>query len=156
MEKWVAASVLLLIWAISASMLAVYYRSEATRLNQRIAELTQGLEGEYVTVNLGIGIQGGEVTWHNGTRVKKGSTLLDVTLAVASVNYTEYPGMGAFVESINGVANSNPYYWMWWTWTDWGGWQEGPIAADRYVVMDGETLFWYYEDTSQSPLPTPP
>ncbi len=153
MRKWVAVSVLLLIWAVSASMLAIYYRSELATLNQRLSAST---EGEYVTVNLGIGVQGGDVTWYNGTRVKKGSTLLDVTAQVADVNYTVYPGMGAFVQAINGVVNSDPYYWMWWTWTNWGGWQEGPVAADRYVVADGETLFWYFEDTSQSPLPTPP
>ncbi len=155
MERWIAVSVLLMIWAVSASMLAIYYRSEITTLNQRLSA-TVGGESEYVTVNLGIGVQGGDVTWYNGTRVKRGSTLLDVTSQVADVNYTVYPGMGAFVQSINGVANSDPYYWMWWTWTDWGGWQEGPVAADRYVVADGETLFWYFEDASQSPLPTPP
>ena len=63
--------------------------------------------------------------------------------------------MGVLVESINGVKNEDPFYWMWWIWTDWGGWQEGPVAADKYVVSDKEVLLWYYEDTSQSPLPKP-
>jgi len=156
MKRWVAASALLLVWAISASMLAVYYRSSLIEANKRLGSSGGPGSTEYITVNLGIGVQGGEVTWHNGTRVMRGSTLLDVTSEVAEVNSTVYPGMGAFVQSINGIENRDPYYWMWWMWTEWGGWQEGPVAADRYVVADGETLLWYYEDTSQSPLPTPP
>ena len=154
MSRWVLISALALIWAISASMLAIYYYSTAESIKERIE--TQSASGEYIRVNLGIGLWNGTVVWHNGTLVPRGSTLLDVTVAVADVNYTEYPGMGAFVVSINGVENSDPYYWMWWVWTPWVGWQEGPVAADRYVVVDGETLFWYYEDTSQSPLPKPP
>lgn len=99
---------------------------------------------------------GRPTVWFNGTEAKMGTTLLDVTMLVVNVNYTMYPGMGAFVNSIEDIANSHPYYWMWWMWTTWGGWAEGPVACDRYVVGDNETLFWYYEDTSVSPLPKPP
>jgi hypothetical protein len=113
--------------------------------------------GTIIYVNLGINYGDGRPTvWFNGTKAKMGMTLLNVTMLVAKVNYTMYPGMGAFVNSIDGVSNSHPRYWMWWMWTTWGGWVEGPIACDRYVVGDGETLFWYYEDTSISPLPKPP
>jgi hypothetical protein len=84
-----------------------------------------------------------------------GATLLNLTEIVAKVNYTSWPSMGAFVNSIDDVENVHPYYWMWWIWTSYG-WMEGPIACDKYLVADNETLYWYYEDTSVSPLPTPP
>jgi hypothetical protein len=107
-------------------------------------------------VNLGINYGDVEPTaWFNKTTVEMGATLLDVTEAVAKVKVKHYPGMGAFVESINGVENRNPNFWMWWTYSSLS-WYEGPIAADRYIVAEGETLFWYYEDTSVSPLPIPP
>jgi len=41
-------------------------------------------------------------------------------------------------------------------WSSYSGWVEGPVACDKYVVADGETLYWYYENTTISPLPPPP
>ncbi len=139
---------LLLIWAISSSMLAVYSYYQ-------LKETKKALYRERIEVDLGIKFWNGTITWYNKTQVPAGSTLLDVTMLVAEVNYTTYPGMGVLVESINGVKNEHPFYWIWWIWTDWGGWQEGPVAADKYVVSDKEVLLWYYENTSQSPFPKP-
>lgn len=137
-------------WAISTSLTTGYYYF----LYDDLLVKTRGIT---IYVNLGINYGNESVTaWFNGTEVKMGDTLLDVTSLLATVNGTEYPGMGTLVDSINGVENSYPHYWMWWMWTSYGGWVEGPIACDRYIVGDDETLFWYYEDTSISPLPTPP
>lgn len=107
-------------------------------------------------MNLGINYGNGKGTvWFNGTSVAAGDTLLDVTKLVATVAGTEYSGVGTFVTSINGVESSHPKYWIWWMWTSYEGWVSGPIACDRYVVANGETLLWYYEDTSLTPLPKP-
>jgi len=149
-NKWAMATLVVICWAIAATFTAGYYYYQ-------YSDMLEKTRGTIIHVNLGINYGNGTPTlWFNGTEVKMGATLLDVTMLVSKVDYTVYPGMGALVNSINGVANSDPYYWMWWTWTTWGGWVEGPVAADRYVVEDGETLVWYYEDTSISPLPTPP
>ena len=139
-----------LCWAIITSFTTVHYYYQYSDLTKRMHRAT-------IYVNLGINY-GDETptTWFNRTEVTLGATLLDVTAKVATVNYTVYPGMGVLVTSINDVENSHPYYWMWWMWTEWGGWVEGPVAADRYVVANGETLFWYYENTSISPPPKPP
>ncbi|RLF43738.1 MAG: hypothetical protein DRN29_09615 [Thermoplasmata archaeon] len=148
MRKTYVAVVILMIWAISSSMFAIYSYHQ-------LKELKEALSEEIIEVNLGVKFWNGTIRWFNGTKVQAGSTLLDLTMEVAEVNYTIYPGMGAFVESIFGLKNKHPFYWMWWMWTDWGGWQEGPVAADKYVVSDKEVLLWYYEDTSISPLPKP-
>jgi len=139
-----------LCWAIITSFTTVHYYYQYSDLTKRMHRAT-------IYVNLGINY-GDETptTWFNRTEVTLGATLLDVTAKVATVNYTVYPGMGVLVTSINDVENSHPYYWMWWMWTEWGGWVEGPVAADRYVVANGETLFWYYENPSISPPPKPP
>ena len=149
-NKWAIASLVLLCWAAVTTSTTIYFYSQYNSLLAKVRGVT-------IHVNLGINYGDGRPTeWHNGTEVELGSTLLDVTMKVATVNYTIYPGMGAFVNSINGVENSPPFYWMWWMWTAWGGWVEGPVAADKYVVSDGETLCWYYENTTITPLPTPP
>ncbi|MEM1574639.1 MAG: DUF4430 domain-containing protein [Nitrososphaerota archaeon] len=146
-NKWAISTIILAISTIIASSLSIYYYYQ-------YSELLKKIQGTTIHVNLGIN-DGKTIKWFNGTAIKLGSSLLDLTMLVANVNYTIYPGMGAFVNSINGVENSHPYYWMWWMWTPYG-WMEGPVAADRYIVGDGETLYWYYENTSISPLPMPP
>lgn len=146
-NKWAIAILLLAISTIIASSMSIYYYYQ-------YSEILKKIQGTIIHVNLGIN-DGKSTKWFNGTAVKAGSSLLNVTMLVANVEYTIYPGMGVFVESINGVKNEHPYYWMWWTWTSYG-WFEGPVAADKYIVGDKETLFWYYENTSISPLPTPP
>lgn len=151
-NKWALTALVILCWAIVASFTTGYFYYQYTSM----LEKTRGLT---IHVNLGINYGNGKPTlWFNGTEVKMGETLLNVTMHVATVNYSVYPGMGCFVNSINNVSNnkSSSHYWMWWMWTKWGGWVEGPVAADKYVVGDGETLFWYYEDVSVKPLPKPP
>ncbi len=139
----------MLCWAIVATFSMGYYYYQ-------YKDYVERSRGEPIYINLGINYgDGGSTDWYNGTVGLKGMTLLDLTRIVAEVNSTVYPEMGAFINAVNGVENSHPYYWMWWTWTSYG-WFEGPVAADRYMVGDGETLFWYYEDASLSPLPEPP
>ncbi|MGQ9726498.1 MAG: hypothetical protein ACUVQL_05150 [Candidatus Bathycorpusculaceae bacterium] len=147
-NKWALASLTILCWAIAATFSTGYFYYQ-------YADLVSRTKGTSIHVNLGINYGNGTVKWFNNTEVKMGITLLNLTEIVAKVNYTLWPGMGTFVDSIDNVENSPPYYWMWWVWTSYG-WMEGPIACDKYLVSDGEALYWYYEDTSVSPLPTPP
>ncbi len=108
-----------------------------------------------VRVSMGIKYKNGTVEWHNSTVLRSGTTLLEATSKISRVNYTEYTGMGCFVDSINGVRNEPPYYWMWWYWDRSAGWTLGPVAADKYVLSDGEVVMWFYEDTSQYPPQKP-
>ena len=119
-------------------------------------DLFERTKGKSIHVNLALNYGNGTVRWYNETKATMGMTLLNVTSQVANVNFTIWSGMGAFVNSIDHVENSYPYYWMWWSWSSYSGWVEGPVACDKYVVADGETLYWYYENTTISPLPPPP
>jgi len=136
-----ALTLALLIWAVGASAL--------------LASCIYNKEGSngYVVVNVGFKY-GSNLTWYNNTRVPAGSTLFDVTKLVAKLEYKKYP-YGVFIESINGVRNEGSYYWMWWRWDDNTGWILGPVGADRYVIGNGETYLWFYEDTSNYPPPKP-
>jgi hypothetical protein len=148
-NKWALASLTILCWAIAATFSTAYYYYQYNDLVERT-------KGNPIQVNICLNYGNGTVKWYNSTETTMGMTLLNATLEVAKVNYTLWSGMGAFVKSIDYKQNSHPFYWMWWTWTSYSGWMEGPVACDKYAVADGETLYWYYENTTISPLPKPP
>jgi len=138
----------LLVWGLLASLTAGYYYYSYN-------DLVNKVQKPNVRINLGINYGNGTPTkWFNQTGVKTGSTLLNATMLVAKVEYTIWPGSGAFVNSINNVTNSGSYYWLWWMHTSFG-WSQGQVASDRYIVGENETYYWYYEDTSIWPPPSP-
>jgi len=139
----------LLTWGLLASLAAVYYYYSYNDLLTKIQK-------PIVLINIGIDYGNGvPAKWFNQTRITAGSTLLNATMLVADVEYTVWPGSGAFVDSIDNVTNSGSYYWLWWMHTTYG-WSQGQVASDRYIVGDNETYYWYYEDTSTFPAPSPP
>jgi len=148
-NKWALVSITILCWSIAATFSTGYFYYQYVGLIERT-------KGTPIHINLGLNYGNGTIRWFNNTEATGGMTLLNVTLLVAEVNYTIWPGMGAFVDSIANIENAYPFYWMWWTWTSYSGWVEGPVACDKYVVANGETLYWYYENTTISPLPPPP
>ncbi len=137
----------LLAWALVASLTATYYYNAYNDLSQKAHKKT-------IYVDIGINYGNGTVHWFNYTEARGGDTLLDVTVLVAEVNYTT-SNFGAFVNSINNVNNTSTNAWIWWIHNQFG-WSEGPVACDKYVLGDNETLCWYYEDISTWPYPTPP
>lgn len=138
----------LLVWALVASLIGATYYYAYTDLYQKTRK-------PIIYVSLGFNYGNGTVKWFNQTSARAGDTLLDVTGLKFSLNYTIWPSSGAFLDSLDNVKNSPPYYWMWWMWTSFG-WVQGQAAMDRFIVGDGETYYWYYEDTSLFPMPTPP
>jgi len=100
----------------------------------------------------------------NGTRrwasciLQPGSdTVYNATQLVAtSLNVTWWDG-SAFVDAINDVWNSYPYYWIWWYWSrSESQWVMGPVACNLYVLEDCDIIAWYYEDCSVWPPDPPP
>lgn len=80
-----------------------------------------------------------------------GLTAFDILNQTAAVTFTEF-AYGKFVISINGVennANQNRFYWQYWV-ND----ELAPIAADNYILSDGDQILWKYcapEETSTPP-----
>ena len=139
----------LLTWGLLASLAAVYYYSS---YNDLIAKTQKPM----VLINIGVNYGNGTpAQWFNQTRIRAGSTLLNATMLVADIEYTVFPGSGAFVDSINNLTKTGSYYWLWWMHTTYG-WYQGQVACDRYIVGDNETYYWYYEDTSVYPAASPP
>lgn len=75
--------------------------------------------------------------------------LLELTATVTSTQFA----YGRFIESINGVennANGNGHYWQYWV-ND----ELGPIAADNYVLSDGDHVLWKYCAPENTTTPSP-
>ncbi|MEM2908523.1 MAG: DUF4430 domain-containing protein [Candidatus Hadarchaeales archaeon] len=73
-----------------------------------------------------------------------GTTVFDVLNRIAQVSYREYPGLGKFIISIDNVEQTED---KWWLYQVNGVYPN--VAADRYVVADGDNILW--EFTSEWP-----
>jgi len=138
----------LFVWAFCATLVAGYYYYS-------YSDLYVKTRVPAIQVNLGINYGNGTVQWFNETEARSGDTLLDVTKQVATANYTDY-GYGSLVNSINDVNSTSSEAWIWWIWNQQFGWSQGPVASDKYVLGNNETVYWYYQDISAWPYSSPP
>lgn len=143
MNKWILVALVVLCWALAASFMAGFYYYEYNDLSSKVKEAI-------IAANLGIDYgNGSALRWFNDTKINAGSTLLDLTKLVASVNYTLY-STGAFMNAIDGVWGSGGKYWSWYSHSSFG-WALGSVACDRYVVGMNETVVWVCSANPQPP-----
>ncbi len=137
---------LLLVWAIIGTTLAVYYYNEYSTYRR----LYSSLSGKVIMVNIGIDYGNGTKQWFNGTVLPARSTVLSALTSVSRVEYT-YGQFGAYVVSINGhrekiLSKKEGYSWMWYLYNATSGKLEyGPVAADKYILSNGQIILWRYE-----------
>ena len=139
----------LVVWGALASLTAGYYYYQYGSLFSKTRKI--------IDIDVGVNYGNGTITWFNHTKAKTIDTLLEVTMRLATINYTGSTGKGVFVTAINGVANphlSSKYYWIWWMRTT-EGWITGSEGSDQYFVNEGEAYYWFYEDTSTWPPASP-
>jgi len=107
-----------------------------------------------VTVNIGINYGTGPVDWRNNTMVPSGENLLNATMRVATVEFTTFPGMGAFVTGING-RNQNPsanLYWLFWAYNpQTQQYESPPVGASSYLLTSDQTVQWYLSSGTLGP-----
>lgn len=104
-----------------------------------------------VAVNIGINYGAGAIEWHNDTMVPSGDTLLNATMSVATVEFTNFPAMGAFVTSINGRSQnpSTNLYWMYWVYdAQTLQYELGPVGASSYLLTSDQTVQWYLSSST--------
>lgn len=107
-----------------------------------------------VSVNVGINYGTGTVDWQNNTSVPSGENLLNATMSVATVEFTDFPGMGAFVTSING-RSQNPsanLYWTFWVYNpQTRQYESPPVGASSYLLTSDQTIQWYLSSGTMGP-----
>ena len=99
-----------------------------------------------VAVSIGINYGTGPIEWHNNTVVPRSESLLNATMRVSTVEFSSYPGLGAFVTGINGV-RQNPaanLYWTFWVYDQQSRQYElPPVGASAYLLTSDQTVQWY-------------
>jgi len=151
--------VVLLVWAVAATGMAAKLYLENRALVSQVSSLeaqlakargaVEGLRSKTVVVDVAVDYGNGTVVWHNGTVLPKGATALTALIAVARAEY-RYGKYGAYVVAVDGVkekmlSKSEGYSWMWYYY-DAGKkrWVLGPVAADKYKLVDGAVIMWKY------------
>jgi len=137
--------VVLLGWAVLASSFAASLYMENLSLKKRVS----AIESETIFVDIGVDYGNGTVTWFNNTILPKGSTALSALVSIARVEY-RIGDYGAYVLSVNGIwerkiSNNEGFSWMWYYYDPEEGLKMGPVAADKYVLSDGDIIVWRYE-----------
>jgi len=143
-EVWKLVALLTLCWAIISTSLASYYYVLST-----IQPSPSSMELGRVVLIIDYGNK--TVQIFNLTTTLP-SSLFNLTVAVAEVEYSTFAGIeGVFIDSINGVSSDyvNNRYWTWWIWNG-EEWVEGPVAADLYMVGEGQIICWYYSSFDPS------
>jgi len=57
-----------------------------------------------------------------------------------SFNYKEYPGMGAFVNEINGIKGKSGAYWIYYV-----NGKEASVGVSSYILKEGDSILWKQE-----------
>lgn len=62
--------------------------------------------------------------------------------STGKINFTEknYAGMGKFIESINGIPNSNDRSWIYYV-----NGKKAPVGVSNYKINTGDIVSWKYE-----------
>ena len=80
-----------------------------------------------------------------------GDTVFDILNQTSTVVFIQY-AYGKFITSINGVDNDageNGRYWQYWV-----NGELAPVAADNYVLAEGDQVLWKY--CAPETIPTTP
>jgi hypothetical protein len=143
-NKWATISLLILVWALIASLMAGYYYIQYNDVSKRIA-------GVLIYVNIGVDFGNGTRVFSNDTKTVTGATLFDVTKLTFNVNYN-VSLYGTEVTSIDGVAKTGSYGWTYWIWNSTvSSWSIVWENADSYKVTNQETFMWYYQNDFNPP-----
>ncbi len=142
---WMWVSLGLACLLVVAVYFAAYYYMESVNYRQLYERAAADLKRLTMPVNILIDYGNGTKIWYNETLVPRESTLLGATEIVAKVDYYTTKD-GSFVTHINGVGGESNRYWIWYIWNSTeNSWSWGPVACDRYILKEGDTVAWRYE-----------
>jgi hypothetical protein len=143
---WMWISTGLVCIMIIASYSAAFYYTEYEKYRELYVDTLNNLKEyePYMFITLLIDYDNGTHMWHNNTLVSRGADLLNATRIVAEVDYM-LGQWGPFITHINGVGGDANTFWLYYIWNETSAnWDYGLVAADLYVLQEGEILSWVY------------
>jgi len=149
-KRTLAFAVLALtVWSLMATAYAGYYYMQYRQLEDTL----KTMQSLVLKVNVLINYGNGTKEWHNNTLVAIGATVFNATLAVADIDYSMW-GEYVLINSINGIQGTQDKGWIWWIWNrSTSQWQSTIEAANKHVLVDGDTIGWNYQNWAST---TPP
>ena len=112
-----------------------------------------------IQVSLLIHVSEDDIRWFRDFEVLKGTNAYELTeqATEGELESTYYASFFShWVESILGVPNESPNYWLIFQWNASAEqWEPLPVGADLFSLKDGHVLAWSYTDTSLDPQPVP-
>ena len=131
--------IVLLIWAISASVSAAHFYVQNDANSRALASY----QSNTMLVDVGFNYGNGTIEWHNDTILALNSTAFDALVAtVQNLNYTtsEY---GIFIEGINGVQNET-HYWAVYLNDEYAlvGVLDLQLVQGDVLYLNHEVIFW--------------
>ena len=112
-----------------------------------------------IQVSMLIHVAEDDARWFRDVEAPKGANAFELTEQVTEGNlqatyYAAY--YSHFVESMVGVPNEAPHYWLVFLWnSSTGQWEPLSVGADLFSLKDGHVLAWSYTDTSMDPQRVP-
>ena len=109
-------------------------------------------EAPPIQVSMLVQVSEDDARWFRDVEVAHGANAYELTEQVTGgeVEDTWYPAFRThFVDSLMGVENENPNYWLIYVWNEsQDAWEPLPVGADLYSLKDGHIMAWSYTDTS--------
>ena len=95
-----------------------------------------------IWVDLAIDYGNGDEQSFPGQAVRHGDTILDLLEALErqngiAIEKRNFPGLGVFIEAIQGVHNTNDSYWQFWV-----NGEYSKVGASQYALKDGDKVLW--------------
>ncbi|GEM_PF-1290557 len=95
-----------------------------------------------IQVDITIDYGNGDVQSFPGEIVKQGDTVLGLLETLErqggiTIEKRNFPGLGIFVEAIQGVHNTSNSYWQFWV-----NGEYSKIGASQYALKDGNRVLW--------------
>lgn len=116
-------------------------------------------QAEAIQVSLLIQVEETDTHWFRDVSIPNGTDAYELTELVVegdveAIYYPQY--RSHFVDSIFGIANEAPKYWLAWVWSKAESkWEPLPVGADHYSLKEGHVLAWYFAEPSLEGNPPP-
>ncbi|HEX9721910.1 MAG TPA: DUF4430 domain-containing protein [Candidatus Paceibacterota bacterium] len=95
-------------------------------------------EQKEIQVDLAIDYGNGDSQMFPGQEIGAGDSVLSLfEKSGVTLEKRNFPGLGVFIEAINGVHNSNNYYWQFWVNGEYAN-----IGASEYELRHGDQVLW--------------
>ena len=103
-----------------------------------LASASKAIEQTEITVDLSIDYGNGDIQTFPSQELRSGDSVLTLLeKSGVALEKRNFPGVGVFIEAINGVHNTGNYYWQFWV-----NGEYATVGASQYALRNGDEVLW--------------